>query len=124
MKPRLKSIKTYLIGVTVVFTLLVTLLITTFVYTLFSRLLSESLIQSTTYNLSLASESISKDILPITSFANWCESNVELAKYIESANQMNQAAKDYSSDPSLEIKQIYEREKSEVRQQSLASWKR
>ena len=124
MKPFLKSIKTYLIGVSVVFTLLVTLLITSFVYTLFSRLLSESLIQSTTYNLTLASESISKDLLPILSFANWCESNVELSKYIESANQMNRAAVDYSAFPSLETKEIYENEKNVVRQQSLSSWKR
>ncbi len=124
MKPHLKSIKSHIIGVTVVFTLLLTLFITTFVYVLFSRLLSESLVQSTNYNLSLASEAISKDLLPITSFASWCESNIELAKYIEAADKMNQAALDYSAAPSLETKTIYENERNAVRQQSLISWKR
>lgn len=97
------------------------------IYTLyvgFNNLLSKSLIQSTSFNLSLISESISKDLLPVMSLSQWCKTNLSLHQYIDHANRMNQAADDHNVAQSKETKAIYKDNQLAFRQQALISWKR
>lgn len=119
-----KSIKTYLISISVAFTLIITVLITSIIYAGFSTLLSKSLIQSTSFNLSLISESISKNLMPVTSLSEWCKSNLKLHQYIETANRMQEAADDYHFHQDSETKNNYKNTKITLRQQSLDAWKR
>jgi len=123
-KQSARSIKTYLINISVVFTLVITIFITSFVYIGFNTLLSKSLIQSTSFNLSLISESISKNLLPIMSLSEWCKSNLKLHQYIETANKMKIAADNYHTNQNPDTKITYESVKMTLRQQSLDAWKR
>ncbi|HHX59898.1 MAG TPA: histidine kinase [Epulopiscium sp.] len=125
MKKRsVKSIKTYLISISITFTLIITLLITSFIYAGFSNLLSKSLIQSTSFNLSLMSESISKNLLPVMSLSEWCKSNLKLHQYIETANRVKETANDYDTYQNNDTKQAYTDAKVTLQQQSLEAWKR
>lgn len=125
MKKRsVKSIKTYLISISVAFTLTITILITSLIYTGFNTLLSKSLIQSTSFNLSLISESISKNFLPAISLSQWCKSSLILHQYIDTANRMNETADDYNLVQSPQTKKAYEEAKITLGQQSLSAWKR
>lgn len=119
-----QSIKIYLISISVIFTLVITFLVASFSYYSFNTLLSKSLIQSTSFNLNLASETISRDMLPIISFSKWCETNIALSKYIETASDMEELKNIYINIPLSSTKDSYENANDSVKIQSLISWKR
>lgn len=122
--PYNKSIKTYLIGISVIFTLVMTVLVVSVSYYTFNTLLSKSLIQSTSYNLHLASESITGDIMPIISMSRWSETNSQLSKYLEVASMMEDLRAEYLKTPTFDKEAAFKNAKDIVRIQSLTSWKR
>lgn len=125
MKPfHRRGIKTHLLAYSIGITLAMTLLVASFSYLVFNRLLNESLRQSTSINLHLVSETISKDLLPILSLSNWCMNNAQLSAYLELASETENYRLDYSIHNNEATKRVYESSKDALRIQSLASWKR
>lgn len=119
-----QSIKSKIISISVIFTLLITFLVASFSYYTFNSLLSKSLHQSTSFNLHLASETIARDVIPITYLSLWAETNVQLSKYLEITDLMELHKKDYILNHTSAAKDAYDSTNQELRVQSLSSWKR
>lgn len=119
-----QSIKAYLIGISVLFTLVITVLVVSFSYYSFNSLLSKSLIQSTSFNLHLASETIISDMMPVISMSRWSETNSQLSKYLDEASKMEHYLDLYRKTPTNANETLYKQSKDIVRIQSLTSWKR
>ncbi len=125
MKPfHRRGIKLHLLAYSIGVTLGMTLLVASFSYSVFNRLLTESLRQSTSINLHLVSETISKDLLPILSLSNWCTNNAPLSTYLELASETETYRQDYMNHHSEITKNLYDASKDALRIESLTSWKR
>lgn len=118
------SLKAYIISISVLFTFFITVLVISFSYYSFNSLLEKNLIQSTSYKLHLASETISRDMLPVISFSNWSENNTYLSKYIDVSSKMGQLKNVYLDQKSEIAENAYDEAKNQVKIQSLNSWKR
>jgi two-component system sensor histidine kinase YesM len=96
MKPQFpKAIRKNITYVTVVFTLVLTLSVASISYYMFNSLLSNSLVQSTSFNLHLISETIASQISPIVALSRWSSGNTLLAKYLESSADLKSIKEDY-----------------------------
>lgn len=136
MKPYFpKTIRKNITYMTVIFTLVITLSSASVTYYMFNSLLSNSLVQSTSFNLHLISETISSDMSPIITLSKWCSVNSLLSKYLESAtelkqiqtiyqNTLNENQSESNMDALTELNQSFISTKAENRSLSLSAWNR
>ena len=118
------SIKKMIIIISLTFSLMITFIVATSTYYAFDSLLTKSLVQSTSYNLQIAGESISKNLLPISTLANWAQTNSRFSQFIEAATASDKAKENYILHPTQRFQTLYDDSKSDLRIQSLESYNR
>lgn len=79
-----KSIKTRIITIILTFTFVITLFTVSICFSSFQSLLTNSLINSTKFNLQLASKSISSSMNSVLAFSNWCNAKNIFSSYLSS----------------------------------------
>lgn len=120
---------------TVVFTLMITLSSASITYYMFNTLLSNSLVQSTSFNLHLISETISTDMTPILTLLKWCSTNTLLSRYLESATELKTVRNMYSdtltthqgeidTDEMQQLNQVLRYARDSNRALALSAWNR
>lgn len=90
-----KTIRKNITYMTVTFTLIITLSSASITYYMFNSLLSNSLIQSTSFNLHLISETIASDLTPIITLSKWCSNNSLLSRFLESSTELKSIQNEY-----------------------------